>query len=84
MQSIVDTLRGHRSDSQGAAGNVLLPIDSSGIPPPSTFCWSETIDSARGYSQLPAPFLLASALQLVVLWVNCVGHVSALWSRKVF
>ncbi|KAK9822093.1 hypothetical protein WJX74_006421 [Apatococcus lobatus] len=30
LRSIVDTLRGHRSDSQGAAGNVLLPIDSSG------------------------------------------------------
>ena len=31
MRSIVDTLRGHRSDSQGAPGNVLLPIDSSGV-----------------------------------------------------
>ena len=41
MQSIVDTLRGHRSDSRGAAGNVLLPIDSSGNPPPSLFCLCE-------------------------------------------
>ncbi len=34
MHSIVDTLRGHRKDSNGAPGNVLLPVDSSGIPLP--------------------------------------------------
>lgn len=63
MQSIVDTLRGHRSDSQGAAGNVLLPIDSSGILLPPVFAVEDKLHQRPFTTCL---FLWASALPLPV------------------
>ena len=54
LRSIVDTLRGHRSDSQGAAGNVLLPIDSSGISFPCCMTFLEGTTGSRPWNVMLA------------------------------
>ncbi len=63
LHSIVDTLRGRRSDSKGSPGNVLLPVDSSGMP----FC----LNDLTGVCQMPCmiepvtswPLVWTAALQ---------------------